>query len=82
MLAKTDVDTKLMHGDKLRLRYVREIHKPVHGVGHFIKIPDNYGKEVVIELKNSSGAPSECIIKFVVDFIWKILFTLFIISNN
>ncbi|KZC14447.1 Regulator of nonsense transcripts 1 like protein [Dufourea novaeangliae] len=71
MLAKTDGDMKLMHGDELRLRYLGELHKPWSGIGHVIKIPDNYGEEVGIELKNNSGAPTECISNFVVDFIWK-----------
>ncbi|CAB0034085.1 unnamed protein product [Trichogramma brassicae] len=71
VLAKTDGDMKLMHGDELRLRYLGEMHKPWNGVGHVIKIPDNYGEEVGIELKTSSGAPTDCTSNFVVDFIWK-----------
>lgn len=70
-LAKTDGDMKLMHGDELRLRYVGEMHKPWAGVGHVIKVPDNYGEDIGIELKNGSGAPTECNSNFVVDFIWK-----------
>ncbi|XP_023013225.1 regulator of nonsense transcripts 1 homolog [Leptinotarsa decemlineata] len=70
-LAKTDGDMKLMHGDELRLRYVGEMHKTWAGVGHVIKVPDNYGEDIGIELKNGSGAPSECSSNFVVDFIWK-----------
>ncbi|KAG5892657.1 hypothetical protein JTB14_025451 [Gonioctena quinquepunctata] len=70
-LAKTDGDMKLMHGDELRLRYVGEMHKTWAGVGHVIKVPDNYGEDIGIELKNSAGAPSECSSNFVVDFIWK-----------
>ncbi|CAG0894471.1 unnamed protein product [Darwinula stevensoni] len=50
-LAKTDGDMKLMHGDELRLRYLGEYGKPWSGVGHVIKIPDNYGEDVGIELK-------------------------------
>lgn len=65
------LDMKLMHGDELRLRYLGELHKPWSGVGHVIKIPDNFGEEVGIELKNNSGAPTDCISHFVVDFIWK-----------
>ncbi|XP_044736532.1 regulator of nonsense transcripts 1 homolog isoform X1 [Chrysoperla carnea] len=70
-LAKTDGDMKLMHGDELRLRYVGEMHKPWAGVGHVIKVPDNYGEDIGIELKNNSGAPTDCTNNFVVDFIWK-----------
>lgn len=65
------IDMKLMHGDELRLRYLGELHKPWTGLGHVIKLPDNYGEEVGIELKNSSGAPTECSTNFVVDFVWK-----------
>ncbi|KAJ8984652.1 hypothetical protein NQ317_009880 [Molorchus minor] len=70
-LAKTDGDMKLMHGDELRLRYVGEMHKTWAGVGHVIKVPDNYGEDIGIELKNGSGAPTDCNSNFVVDFIWK-----------
>ncbi|XP_072385014.1 regulator of nonsense transcripts 1 [Diabrotica undecimpunctata] len=70
-LAKTDGDMKLMHGDELRLRYVGEMHKTWAGVGHVIKVPDNYGEDIGIELKNGSGAPVDCASNFVVDFIWK-----------
>lgn len=70
-LAKQDGDMKLMHGDELRLRYVGELHKSWSGVGHVIKIPDNYGDDIGIELKASSGAPTECTTNFVVDFVWK-----------
>lgn len=62
---------RLMHGDELRLRYLGEQHKSWSGIGHVIKIPDNFGEEVGIELKSSSGAPTECTSNFVVDFIWK-----------
>lgn len=62
---------KLMHGDELRLRYMGEVTKPWSGVGHVIKIPDNYGEEVGLEMKTSQGIPFECTSKFVVDFIWK-----------
>uniref|UniRef100_A0A6M2DNA6 DNA helicase n=1 Tax=Xenopsylla cheopis TaxID=163159 RepID=A0A6M2DNA6_XENCH len=70
-LAKTDSDMKLMHGDELRLRYVGELHKPWAGVGHVIKVPDNFGDDIGLELKGNSGAPTECNSNFVVDFIWK-----------
>jgi regulator of nonsense transcripts 1 len=62
---------KLMQGDELRLRYVGELHKPWSGVGHVIKIPDNFGDEVAIELKSNAGVPIDCSHNFVVDFVWK-----------
>lgn len=70
-VAKSDTDMRLMHGDELRLRYLGELHKPWSGVGHVIKIPDNYSEEVGIEMKTNLGVPSECTSNFVVDFVWK-----------
>lgn len=52
-------------------RYVGELHKPWAGVGHVIKVPDNFGDDIGLELKSNSGAPSDCTNNFVVDFIWK-----------
>lgn len=70
-LPKANEEMKLMHGDELRLRYLGELHKPWSGVGHVIKIPDNYSDEVAIELKSNAGVPVECTLNFVVDFVWK-----------
>ncbi|XP_064607811.1 regulator of nonsense transcripts 1-like [Liolophura sinensis] len=70
-LPKANEEMKLMHGDELRLRYLGELHKPWSGVGHVIKIPDNYSDEVAIELKSNAGVPAECTHNFVVDFVWK-----------
>jgi len=62
---------KLMHGDTLRLHYLGDVHKLWNGLGNVIKLPDNCGEEVGLELKNSAGAPTECSTNFVVDFVWK-----------
>uniref|UniRef100_A0A336KT50 DNA helicase n=1 Tax=Culicoides sonorensis TaxID=179676 RepID=A0A336KT50_CULSO len=70
-LAKVDSDMKLMHGDELRLRYVGDLGKAWSGVGHVIKLPDNFGEDVGLELKNSQQPPTEYTSNFVVDFIWK-----------
>ncbi|EDW07691.2 regulator of nonsense transcripts 1 homolog [Drosophila mojavensis] len=70
-LAKTDSDMKLMHGDELRLRYVGEPYNPWSEIGHVIKVPDNFGDDVGLELKCSSNAPVKCTSNFSVDFIWK-----------
>ncbi|XP_058062054.1 regulator of nonsense transcripts 1 homolog isoform X2 [Anopheles bellator] len=70
-LAKNDGDMKLMHGDELKLRYVGELHKPWSCIGHVIKVPDNYGDDVGLELKHNHQAPVECTMNFAVDFIWK-----------
>ena len=58
-----------------------------NGVGHVVKVPNSkcwkrnftgmkvfrldYGEEVGIELKISSGAPVEYSANFVVEFVWK-----------
>lgn len=34
-------------------------------------MPDNYGDDVGLELKNSLNAPIDCTANFMVDFIWK-----------
>ncbi|XP_046350559.1 regulator of nonsense transcripts 1-like [Haliotis rufescens] len=70
-MSSANDEMKLMHGDELRLRYIGELHKPWSGVGHVIKIPDNYSDEVAIELKSNAGVPTECTHNFVVDFVWK-----------
>lgn len=70
-LAKNDSDLKLMHGDELRLRYNGDLHKPWNGVGHVIKIPDNFGDEVGIEMKSNAGIPIECHSNFAIEFVWK-----------
>ncbi|KAH8411744.1 hypothetical protein KR215_010553 [Drosophila sulfurigaster] len=70
-LAKTDSDMKLMHGDELRLRYVGDIYNTWSEIGHVIKVPDNFGDDVGLELKCSSNAPVKCTSSFTVDFIWK-----------
>ncbi|KAL7744743.1 hypothetical protein ACLKA6_007049 [Drosophila palustris] len=70
-LAKTDSDMKLMHGDELRLRYVGDLYNSWSEIGHVIKVPDNFGDDVGLELKCSSNAPVKCTSNFSVDFIWK-----------
>lgn len=70
-IAKSDSDMRLMHGDELRLRYLGDSNKMWSGVGHVIKIPDNYSEEVGIELKSNASVPTNCSSNFVVDFVWK-----------
>jgi len=70
-MAKNDCDLRLMSGDELRLRYLGDMQKPWSGVGHVIKVPDNFGDEVGIELKSNQGAPTSCNSNFVIDFVWK-----------
>ena len=70
-LPKANDEMRLMPGDELRLRYNGDGHKPWSGVGHVIKVPNNYGEEVGIELKIGTGAPTEYSKDFVVEFVWK-----------
>ena len=70
-MAKNDGDLRLMPGDELRLRYLGDLQKPWSGVGHVLKVPDNSGDEIGIELKSNQGAPIHCSSNFVVDFVWK-----------
>ncbi|TRY66918.1 hypothetical protein TCAL_04359 [Tigriopus californicus] len=70
-LPKNDTDLKLMPGDELRLRYLGDRQRPWSGVGHVIKVPDNFGDEVGIEMKSNAGIPSDCTNNFVIDFVWK-----------
>jgi len=70
-MAKNDTDIRLMPGDELRLRYLGDLQKPWSGVGHVIKVADNFGDDVGIELKSNAGAPTGCSNNFVVDFVWK-----------
>jgi len=70
-MAKNDGDVRLMPGDELRLRYLGDMQKPWSGVGHVLKVADNFGDECCIELKSNQGAPTNCTSNFVVDFVWK-----------
>ena len=69
-LAKDDSDLKVMHGDELRLRYMGDSKQAWSTVGHVIKIPDNFGDEVGIEIKATS-VPIEYTTNFAIDFVWK-----------
>uniref|UniRef100_A0A673BRR1 ATP-dependent helicase RENT1 n=1 Tax=Sphaeramia orbicularis TaxID=375764 RepID=A0A673BRR1_9TELE len=62
---------RLMQGDEICLRYKGDLAPPWKGIGHVIKVPDNYGDEIAIELRSSAGAPVEIPHNFQVDFVWK-----------
>jgi len=68
-----DSDLRLVQGDELKIRYVGDQHKSWNGVGNVIKVPDNFGDEIGIELKLrwSHGAPVECTQDFAIEFVWK-----------
>ncbi|KAG7267922.1 LOW QUALITY PROTEIN: hypothetical protein CRUP_006672 [Coryphaenoides rupestris] len=70
-IPKTDSDMRLMQGDEICLRYKGDSAAPWKGIGHVIKVPDNYGDEIAIELRSSAGAPVEVPHNFQVDFVWK-----------
>ncbi|ODM97533.1 Regulator of nonsense transcripts 1 [Orchesella cincta] len=68
-----DSDLRLMPGDELKIRHNGEKYKNWNGVGHVIKVPDNFGEEIGIELKLKycHNAPTEMTSSFVVEFVWK-----------
>ena len=72
-MAKNDSDLKLMTGDELRLKHIGgdAQGKQWSGVGHVVKVPDNFGDEVGIEMKSHAGLPTDYKRDFVVDFVWK-----------
>lgn len=80
-IARSDSDMRLMHGDELCLRYNYNCDSSVadgsssgrfwSGVGHVIKIPDNYSEEVGIEMKSNFNVPTDKHTGFVVEFVWK-----------
>lgn len=74
-IARSDSDMRLMHGDELCLRYNFDDGDSLtslwSGVGHVIKIPDNYSEEVGIEMKSNYQVPTDKHHGFVVEFVWK-----------
>ncbi|XP_020791813.1 regulator of nonsense transcripts 1-like isoform X1 [Boleophthalmus pectinirostris] len=75
-LPKTDsgaafCDMRLMQGDEICLRYKGDLGVPWKGIGHVIKVPDNYGDEIAIELRSGANAPVDITHNFQVDFVWK-----------
>lgn len=76
-IIRSDSDMRLMHGDELCLRYNYNIVSSESslrfwsGVGHVIKIPDNYSEEVGIEMKSNFNVPTDKHTGFVVEFVWK-----------
>lgn len=60
-----------MPGDELRLRHIGDRGKVWSGVGHVVKLPDNYGDEVGIEFKSAGGAPTDSYSNYVVEYVWK-----------
>lgn len=70
-LVKANDELKVMQGDELRIRYVGDPAKAWTGIGHVIKVPDNYIDEVAVEMKCNAGVPIEHTHNFVIHFIWK-----------
>ena len=64
-------DSRLMHGDELRLKYSGELHKPWEGIGTVAKLPDHTSDEVFLELRLPKGAPIQCTHNFSVEYVWK-----------
>jgi len=60
-----------MPGDELRLRHAGDRGKHWSGIGHVVKLPDNYGDEVGIEFKSAGGAPTDYNTNYIVEYVWK-----------
>lgn len=61
-----------MAGDELRLKYSGELHKKWEAIGNVVKLPDNHGDEVGLELRSgANSAPIECTHNFTVEYVWK-----------
>lgn len=63
-----------MQGDEICLWYKGDFVFLWKGIGYVIKVFDNYGDEIVIELWSSVGVFVEVIYNFQVDFVWKLIF--------
>lgn len=50
-------------------RYKGDLVPKWKGIGHIIKVSDNYGNEISIELQRSMGAPVQVTHNFQVDFV-------------
>lgn len=70
-LALPDGDMKLFHGDELELKYTGDLRDEWRGMGHVIKVPDNFGEEVGLELKRKSKPPTDITTNYSVIFLWK-----------
>ena len=73
-IIKADGDFKLMPGDELCLTYVGDSylnHKKWSGVGHVIKIADNFSEEVGIEMKSNLNVPTDSSNNFMLQYVWK-----------
>ena len=64
---------RLMQGDELRMAYRGELHKHWKGEGHVIKVPNNSGEEIGVELRRQHGEipPPHITHNYSVEFVWK-----------
>ena len=69
-LPKDDTDLKVMHGDELKIRHLGDKEQVWSANGQVIKVPDNMGDEVGVEVRGTN-APTELTTGFVLDFVWK-----------
>ena len=62
-----------MQGDELRMAYKGELHKHWKGEGHVIKVPNNNGDEIGVELRRAHGEmpPLHVTHNYSVEFVWK-----------
>ncbi|OON21747.1 hypothetical protein X801_02355, partial [Opisthorchis viverrini] len=63
-------ELRIMHGDELIIRRFNTPDSNWSGVGHVIKIPDNFSDEVGLEMKQADVVPSDPV-TYMVEFKWK-----------
>ncbi|CAH8444287.1 unnamed protein product [Dicrocoelium dendriticum] len=63
-------ELRIMHGDELIIRRSNSPGNEWDGVGHVIKIPDNFSDEVGLEMKHVDAIPNDSA-TYTVEFKWK-----------
>ncbi|THD20660.1 Regulator of nonsense transcripts 1 [Fasciola hepatica] len=63
-------ELRIMHGDELIVRHYNKPSSDWSGVGHVIKIPDNFSDEVGLEMVPKTVVPNEPA-TYMIEFKWK-----------
>ncbi|CAL8104829.1 unnamed protein product [Calicophoron daubneyi] len=63
-------ELRIMHGDELIIHHFNNPSSNWVGVGHVIKIPDNFSDEVGLEMKQVDEIPTDPV-TYMVEFKWK-----------
>ncbi|KAK4472513.1 hypothetical protein MN116_002682 [Schistosoma mekongi] len=63
-------ELRIMHGDELIIRQFNSPNDCLIGVGHVVKVPDNFSDEVGLEMKQVIDTPLEPV-TYKIEFKWK-----------